>query len=149
MLKPYRKQLAGAAALAVLALHCARAVEPGLPSRTAIGAAVGRAIGAKNPNPAFRNPDSLALPFLGPRERALRTDFPAELLDLDFDTALKRYPYPSLVTAMFVHTKFFDRMLTEALERHVAQIVVLGGLDSRGYRFQDRLQGVKFFEVDY
>jgi hypothetical protein len=40
MLKPYGKQLAGAVALTVLAMHGARAVEPGLPSRTAIGAAV-------------------------------------------------------------------------------------------------------------
>jgi methyltransferase (TIGR00027 family) len=51
---------------------------------------------------------------------------------------------------MFVRTRFFDRMLTEALERNVAQVAVLGaGLDSRGYRFQDQLRGVKFFEVDF
>lgn len=63
-------------AAVMLALASAvAAVEPGRPSRTAIGAGVGRAIGAKNPNPEFRNPDFLAEKFLGPRERALITDF--------------------------------------------------------------------------
>jgi methyltransferase (TIGR00027 family) len=139
-----------AAELVVTLVPVSWAVEPGLPSRTAIGAAVGRAIGAKNPIPEFRNPDYLAIRLLGPSERALITDFPAEVLDLDFETAMKRYPNPSFVTAMFIRTKYFDRVLTEALDRKVAQAVVLGaGLDSRGYRFKDRLRGVKFFEVDY
>lgn len=63
---------------------------------------------------------------------------------------MERYLHPELVTIMFVRTKFFDRMLTEALERKSAQVVVLGaGLDSRGYRFKNQLHGVKFFEVDY
>ncbi len=144
------KPLAIAAALIVFGVCIARSVEPGVPSRTAIGAAVGRAIGAKNPNPEFRNPDYLAIRFLGRRERALITDFPAEILDLDFETAMKRYPNPPFVTAMFIRTKYFDRVLAEALDRKVTQVVVLGaGLDSRGYRFKERLQGVKFFEVDY
>jgi hypothetical protein len=45
----------------VLALvSIAHAVEPGKPSETAIMAAVFRAIGAKNPDATFRNPDFLA-----------------------------------------------------------------------------------------
>ena len=42
------------------------AVEPGLPSKTSILTTSLRAIGAKNPDPDFRNPDSLAIRFLGP-----------------------------------------------------------------------------------
>ena len=47
----------------------ALAVEPGLPSKTSVLAASLRAIGGKNPDPQFRNPDYLAIRFLGPRER--------------------------------------------------------------------------------
>jgi hypothetical protein len=52
----------------------ALAVEPGLPSKTSILAASLRAVGARNPDPDFRNPDHLAIKFLGPRERALLDD---------------------------------------------------------------------------
>jgi hypothetical protein len=37
------------------------AVEPGLPSKTSILTTVLRAIGTKNPDPEFRNPDYLAV----------------------------------------------------------------------------------------
>ena len=30
---------------------------------------------------------------------------------------MKRYPNPSFVTAMFIHTKYFDLALIEALDR--------------------------------
>ena len=45
----------------------ASAVDPGLPSKTSVLTASLRAIGAKNPDAAFRNPDYLAIKFLGPR----------------------------------------------------------------------------------
>jgi hypothetical protein len=53
--------------------------------------ATARAVGSKDPNPEFRNPDYLALKFLGPRERAiLSAEFDVAAIDLDFDTAMKR-----------------------------------------------------------
>ena len=48
-----------------------RAVPVGMPSKTAVFAAAARAVGSKNPDLAERNPDYLAIKFLGPRERAL------------------------------------------------------------------------------
>ena len=43
-----------------------------------------------------------------------------------------------------------DAALVEALDDGVQQIVVLGaGFDSRGYRFRERLSGIRFIEVDY
>ena len=47
------------------------AVEPGLPSRTAVMTAAARAIGTYDPDPSVRNPDWLAEHFLGPTERRL------------------------------------------------------------------------------
>src|SRR6266576_3267524 len=67
-----------------------RAVEPGLPSKTAVWAAAARALGSKNPDSKERNPDYLAIKFLGPRERAILPDYPLKALDLDFDAAMKQ-----------------------------------------------------------
>src|SRR5262245_30183839 len=73
----------------------ASSVEPGLPSKTSIWIATARAIGAKHPDPGLRNPDHLAIQFLGPREQAVLADqYPMDALDLDFDEALKRIPAP-------------------------------------------------------
>jgi methyltransferase (TIGR00027 family) len=122
---------------------------PQPPSRSAIGTAIVRAIGAKHPDPAFRNPDDLAAAFVGPRERALLPDFPTDALDLDFERALARLPEPWRVTLMFVRTRFFDDTLEAALREDASQVAVLGaGLDSRTYRFAERLGGVHRFEVD-
>jgi hypothetical protein len=46
-------------------------------------------------------------------------------------------------------TKAFDAALLDAVRRGAQQVVVLGaGFDSRGYRFQSQLRGVRFIEVD-
>jgi hypothetical protein len=51
------------------------AVEPGKPSLSALEVTAYRAIGAKHPDPAIRNGDSLAERFLGP-EQSLRVRDP-------------------------------------------------------------------------
>jgi methyltransferase (TIGR00027 family) len=128
----------------------ASAVEPGVPSKTSIYTATSRAIGAKHPDPEFRNPDYLAARFLGARERALLPDYPMDTLDLDFAAAVKRLPIPGHVTGMFLRTRYIDDTMKEALGDGATQIVILGaGFDSRGYRFANRLHGVRFIEVDY
>jgi methyltransferase (TIGR00027 family) len=115
----------------------------------AIVIAVMRAIGAKHPEAAYRNPDTLAAGFVGPRERALLPAALAGALDLDFEHALARLPDPHFVTLNVARTRFFDDALTAALAGGARQVVILGaGLDSRGYRFADRLGGDRFFEVD-
>jgi methyltransferase (TIGR00027 family) len=138
--------------MALLLATAVLGVEPGQPSGTSRLTAAARAIGAKNPDPEFRNPDYLAIQFLGPRERALMTGGGGfrEALDLDFEAAVKRLQGGgALVTTMFFRTKHIDSMVDQSLRDRVQQIVILGaGLDSRGYRFQDRLRGVRFFEVD-
>jgi methyltransferase (TIGR00027 family) len=47
-------------------------------------------------------------------------------------------------------TRFFDAMLLDSVKAGARQVVNLGaGLDSRAYRFHDRLRGVKVFELDF
>jgi methyltransferase (TIGR00027 family) len=141
-----------AAALIVWSMATVLAVEPGLPSKTSVLAGSLRAIGAKNPDPEFRNPDDLAIRFVGAKERALLTDFPSDALDLDYRAALERLSSQDRgsVTTMFARTKVMDTALDAALRDGIRQIVILGaGLDSRGYRFRERLSGVSFLEVDY
>jgi methyltransferase (TIGR00027 family) len=128
------------------------AVEPGLPSKTSILAASLRAIGAKNPDAELRNPDDLAIRFLGAKERGLLTDFPMAALDRDYEGALELLSPQdrASVTTMFIRTKHMDGALDGALADGMRQVVILGaGFDSRGYRFRDRLQGIRFLEVDY
>jgi methyltransferase (TIGR00027 family) len=125
------------------------AVEPGLPSKTAVWAAAARAVGAKNPNPDLRNPDDLAIQFLGPRERALLPDYPMSALDLGYESAMQQLGDKLPVKSHAFRTKAFDDAMLDALKAGARQVVVLGaGFDSRGYRFQSRLSGVRFIEVD-
>ncbi len=148
----YRAKRVAVLAVAVILLVAdGRALERGLPSKTAVMVAAFRAIGSKNPDPSQRNPDDLAIKFLGPHERAVLAGFPAiEALDLDFDTAMTRGAGIAASVAFHTdRTKFFDAALIAAVSQGAAQVVVLGaGFDSRGYRFQDRLSGARFFEVD-
>jgi len=130
----------------------ARALEPGLPSKTAIYIAAARAMGSKNPNAKERNPDYLAIRFLGPEERAILPELHLEALDLDYEAALHRVGGVSVsnIDTQTFRTKAFDAAMLDALKNGAKQVVVLGaGLDSRGYRFQRQLKGIRFMEVDY
>lgn len=135
------------------ALHASisEALEPGLPSKTAVWAAAARAVASKNPNPELRNPDYLAIRFLGPRERAiLSADIDMAALDLDFSSAIEKLGRRLPVVTHAYRTKAFDAAMLAALKNGVRQVVVLGaGFDSRGYRFQSELRGMRFMEVDY
>ena len=143
-------QLSQLAITFVLLASTSQALEPGLPSKTAVLIATARAVGSKDPNPEFRNPDNLAIKFLGPRERALLSpELDMSALDLDFDTAMKRLGMHVGASTQMWRTKAFDAAMLDALRNGARQVVVLGaGFDSRGYRFQSQLRGVRFMEVD-
>jgi methyltransferase (TIGR00027 family) len=127
-----------------------KAVEPGLPSKTAVYVTAARALGAKDPDPQRRNPDYLAIKFLGPRERAVLPELPLDALNLDFAGAMKQLGPHLLVAVMTYRTKRFDAALLDALQNGARQVVVLGaGFDSRAYRFQSQLGNVRVMEVDY
>jgi methyltransferase (TIGR00027 family)/uncharacterized protein (TIGR02246 family) len=140
-----------ALALAALASAAPLAGQTIPVSKTAIVAASLRAIGSKHPDPNFRNPDRLAIEFIGPRERGLLTEFPVDALGLDYATALARLSPQdrASVTSMFLRTKHLDATLDQALRDGARQVIILGaGFDSRGYRLRDRLRDVRFIEVD-
>lgn len=125
------------------------ASEPGTPSRTALANVAHRAVGAKNPDPQFRNPDDFAEKFLGPRELTLLPEVTRAAVALEFAAAVQRYPQPVLITNHLLRTRHIDAAMAEALREGARQVVVLGaGFDSRGYRFERKLGGVGFFEVD-
>jgi methyltransferase (TIGR00027 family) len=127
-------------------------VEPGLPSRTAVAVLNMRAVGARHPDPAFRNPDYLAAKFLGPRERGLLPDAVVRTMDLDYEAVLAQIavPFQVLITNQVLRTRHIDAALETALASGTRQIIVLGaGYDSRAYRFQQDGRGTTFFEVDY
>jgi methyltransferase (TIGR00027 family) len=126
------------------------AVEPGQPSKTSVWAAAARAVAAKSPNPESRNPDYLAIRFLGPRERAILADFPLDALDLDYTESMVQLGNKLPVMSHLFRTKAFDAAMLDALAAGARQVVVLGaGFDSRAYRFESQLRAVRFFEVDY
>ena len=125
-----------------------KAVEQGPPSKTAVYVAAARAVGSKDPDPQRRNPDYLAIKFLGPRERAVVPELRLDALDLDFDSAMKEVG-DYIVAVLTYRTKAFDAALLDAVQDGAKQVVVLGaGFDSRAYRFQSQLGDVRFMEVD-
>jgi hypothetical protein len=98
-----------------------RAVEPGLPSKTAVWAAAARAIGAKHSNPALRNPDYLAIRSLGPSERAILPEYPMDALDLDYASAMTQFGSRMPVMSLAFRTKAFDSAMLEALQERAGR----------------------------
>ena len=115
------------------------------PSYTAEGVATWRAAGAKEKDESIRNPDFMAMSFLGWKFRLIAGFKPLTALALR--TFQKRVP-----GGYYFHiarTKHIDAMLAHAIEGNIQQLVILGaGYDSRPYRFARQLEGVKVFEVD-
>ena len=118
-------------------------------SRTSIYVAAGRAIGAREPDPATRNPDYLAEELLGDPSK-LDVDHPAvRALSLGYDEAMKDVEVVNIVRAMTVRTRFIDEALERAIAGGATQVVILGaGFDSHAYRYQGLLANVRVFEVD-
>lgn len=118
-------------------------------SRTSIYVAAGRAVGAREPDPAVRNPDYLAEQLLGDPS-TLDVDHPAvRALSLSYDEAMQHIDVVNIVRVMAVRTRFIDEALARAIAAGATQVVILGaGFDSHAYRFQDLLAQVRVFEVD-
>ena len=113
---------------------------------TAEGVAAWRAAGARERDGRVRNPDFLAVKFLGPKFYLFSQFAPL--------TKLALWRYQKLVPGGYyfqiARTKHIDRTLKQCIEAGVEQLVILGaGYDSRPYRFQDLLKETKVFEVDH
>jgi len=147
-----RIPLVGVAAV-ILFSAVLHSVEPGKPSKTAIMAAAFRAIGARNPDSQFRNPDSLAGRFLRREDLAMLAangrDFRREMTLTG--EGLTEYLRQSVaIRTNFVRTVHIDTSMRDCLMGGATQVVVLGaGLDSRAYRFGAQYRNVTFYEVDF
>jgi len=118
-------------------------------SKTAIWVAAARAVGARDPDPATRNPDALAERLLGD-PAALALQHPVvDALTQSYDEAMKNAEVVGNVRFMTVRTRFIDAALERAIADGATQVVILGaGLDSHAYRFQELLASTRVFEVD-
>jgi methyltransferase (TIGR00027 family) len=124
---------------------------PGQPSRTSITVAALRAFGAREPDPAVRNPDWLAERLLGPAQLALIEDHPiAAALRQDYREARRNREVSGMANLLLIRTRFIDDHLKRAIENGISQVVILGaGFDTRAYRFADQLKDKVVIEVDY
>jgi methyltransferase (TIGR00027 family) len=120
------------------------------PSKTCLYVAAGRALGARDPDLAVRNPDFLAERLMGPAERALVADQACvQALDQDYAEASKNMEALSSAMMMQVRTRYIDERLADAIQNGATQLVILGaGFDTRAYRLTDLLHNARVFEVD-
>ena len=118
-------------------------------SKTSLWVAAGRAIGAREPDPAARNPDHLAERLLGDLS-GVGIDHPViRALSLPYDQAISNIEVLSNVRMMMVRTRFIDEALTRAIADGAQQVAILGaGFDTHAYRFESLLSRVRVFEVD-
>lgn len=118
-------------------------------SKTAIWVAAARAIGAREPDSAARNPDHLAEPLLGdPSQLSLQHPV-VDALGKSYDEAMQDFEVASLVRSMTERTRFIDEALERAASNGITQCVILGaGFDSHAYRFERLLAQVRIYEVD-
>ncbi len=111
--------------------------------------AAGRALGSRFPDPSMRNPDTLADKIIGPEELALIEIHPIASAVADTTGATPAYEAAGTAVMMLIRTKFIDEKLEKAVADGARQVVILGaGFDTRAYRFQELLAGLKIFEVD-
>ena len=114
-------------------------------SITAEAAAWLRAVGAREPDEARRNPDHLAEDLLDPRIRALGRVPGGWALALRAWEAFA----PGYYEYELARTRYIDGVLLRELDGGIEQLVLVGsGYDSSVYRFSEQLEGVRAFEVD-
>jgi methyltransferase (TIGR00027 family) len=110
--------------------------------RTAEVVALARAAGCLDP--VITNPDFLAERLLGFRHRLLLLPGLRRVVRASFERRV-----PGMFYYHQARTKYLDQLLLSAIDG-VSQLVILGaGLDTRPYRFADRLTGKRVFEVDH
>ena len=123
-------------------------MDDSLPSKTCLYVAAGRALGARDPDPAVRNPDYLAERLLGPQERALVSE-QACVRALDDAEMSKNMEALGSALMMQVRTRFIEDRLAEEVAKGVRQVVILGaGFDTKAYRLTQLLKDARVFEVD-
>lgn len=116
------------------------------PSQTAEGVAFARALGSYEADARLRNPDYLAQHMLGPSYRFMST--------VPGIRYLARLNYERVIPGIYLYhtarTRHIDDLFISSIKAGVKQFVILGaGMDTRAYRFAERLAQAKLFEVDH
>jgi methyltransferase (TIGR00027 family) len=89
--------------------------------------------------------DLFAKHFLSLKSRVLMALTPQRVLRTLIERAA-----PGSYCFTIARTRHFDEALKQAVKSGVEQVVILGaGYDSRAFRFEDELRGVKIFELDH
>jgi methyltransferase (TIGR00027 family) len=123
--------------------HTAPSPAARAPSDTALATATMRALAANDPREGVSGPDYLAEIFLTEEQRAPLKDPAAR------EWVMKNRVTPGAYEFMIARTAFFDQVVTDALDKRIAQLVLLGaGYDSRPCRFSSRLGDCRVFELD-
>jgi len=120
-------------------------------STTSVWAALGRAFGAREPDPGVRNPDWLAEKLVGPEERTVMQEHPLRTaLDRPFEEAVQDMEVVTASRSMIPRTRFIDERLEGGVRNGATQVVILGaGFDSRAYRLRELLASARVYEVDH
>ena len=123
---------------------------PDRPSRTSILVTASRAFGFRERDSTVRNPDWMAERIVGSAELDLIRDHPiVDALKEDYDRARQRIEVAGFSNLMLVRTRFIDEGLERAVRDGIRQLVILGaGFDTRAYRFEELLKGIRIIEVD-
>jgi methyltransferase (TIGR00027 family) len=123
-------------------------MKTGRVSRTALGAAAGRAIESSRSEDDRLFEDRFARGFLTVGYRVI-----VDLLCIPWVgaalLAMRERLFPGIMGNVLCRTRFIDDALTDALEEGLDQVVILGaGFDSRAYRISG-VDRVPVFEVDH
>jgi methyltransferase (TIGR00027 family) len=110
-----------------------------------------RAFGAREPDPAVRNPDSLAERLISPAELQLIREHPiAQAVHDDYQKGRHNREVSGMANLLLIRTRFIEDHLVQAVKDGATQVAILGaGFDTRAYRLRDLLKDVTVFEVDY
>ena len=104
-----------------------------------------RAMVANENDLAVRCEDRLAKHFLGLKYRIVTGIRPQPLLKRIVHIAA-----PGSYCFTIVRTRHFDEILLSENRAGIEQVVLLGaGYDSRAFRFQEELEGIRIFEIDH
>ena len=114
-------------------------------SETAIFAALYRAIANKEHQDERFGSDDLARHFL-PAHFKFFIKF--KIIRANAKAKFKKF-MPGMYEFVLARTAFFDGIFTDALDKNIPQIVMLGaGYDSRAYRFANSNNGTQIIELD-
>jgi methyltransferase (TIGR00027 family) len=104
-----------------------------------------RALGFYDKN--AQNPDHMAILFLSRKYKMMVWFL---WIVQKIGKGLLERSAPGFYWYFQVRTKHLDAILEKAINTGIEQLVILGaGYDSRPYRFKEKLNGIRIFEVDY